>query len=162
MLIIANSAFTSTYSEDTIKVGILLPLSGPAAPIAVKSLNGYKLAVQEINKSGGIPLLDGREIKLVVADSGGNPKVCKAQAERLITKDNVVVIMRAYQSSVTYPSTQVAEKFEIPYIVPSSYLSTITERGFKYAFKVCLTSELASKRADCIFRSNGKIFWKIG
>ncbi|MBF0530425.1 MAG: ABC transporter substrate-binding protein, partial [Deltaproteobacteria bacterium] len=68
--------------------------------------------------------------------SGGDPKNGLTQAERLITNDKVVSIMGAYQSSVTYPSTQVAEKYEIPYIVPSSYKPEITERGFKYTFRI--------------------------
>jgi len=145
VLIIVCLALTSAYSQEPLKVGILLPLSGPAAPIGVNSLNGHKLAVQEINEAGGIHSLDGRKIELLVADSGGDPKVGMTQAERLITKDNVVAIMGAYQSSVTYPSTQVAEKYKIPYLVPSSYLPTITERGFKYTFRLCLNSDLASK-----------------
>ena len=86
-------------AQDTIKVGILLPLSGPAAPIGVNSLNGHKMAVEEINSAGGIPSLGGAKIELVVADSGGDPKNGLTQAERLITKDKVVSIMGAYQSS---------------------------------------------------------------
>jgi branched-chain amino acid transport system substrate-binding protein len=154
MLCVSNM---SIYAEDTIKVGILLPLSGPAAPIGVNSLNGHKLAVEEINESGGIQSLGGKKLELVVADSGGDPKVGMTQAERLITKDNVVAIMGAYQSSVTYPSTQVAEQFKIPYIVPSSYLPTITERGFEYTFRLCLTSALASREQISFLDRMGKL-----
>ena len=154
MLCVSNM---SIYAEDTIKVGILLPLSGPAAPIGVNSLNGHKLAVEEINEAGGIQSLGGKKLELVVADSGGDPKVGMTQAERLITKDNVVAIMGAYQSSVTFPSTQVAEQFKIPYIVPSSYLPTITERGFEYTFRLCLTSALASREQISFLDRMGKL-----
>ncbi|BBO87201.1 ABC transporter substrate-binding protein [Desulfosarcina ovata] len=143
-----------------INVGILLPLSGPAAPIGVNSLNGHKMAVEEINASGGIPTLDGATIKLVVADSGGDPKNGLTQAERLITQDNVVTIMGAFQSSVTYPSTQVAEKYEIPYIVPSSYKPEITERGFKYTFRLCLTTDLAGREQIEFIDRMGKLSGK--
>ena len=93
-----------SFAEETVKIGILLPLSGPAASIGVNSLNGHKLAVDEINEAGGIKSLGGAKIELIVADSGGDPKVGMTQAERLITKDKVVALMGAYQSSVTYPS----------------------------------------------------------
>lgn len=158
LMIICTAMFlTSAFAQETVKIGILLPLSGPAAPIGVNSLNGHKLAVEEINEDGGIHSLGGKILELVVADSGGDPKVGMTQAERLITKDNVVAIMGAYQSSVTYPSTQVAEQFKIPYIVPSSYLPTITERGFQYTFRVCLTSELASKEQIAFLDRMGKL-----
>lgn len=140
-----------------VKVGILLPLSGPAAPIGVNSLNGHKMAVEEINAGGGIPTLDGATIELVVADSGGDPKNGLTQAERLITQDQVVSIMGAFQSSVTYPSTQVAEKYEIPYIVPSSYKPEITERGFKYTFRLCLTTDLAGREQIQFMERMGKL-----
>jgi branched-chain amino acid transport system substrate-binding protein len=145
------------FTQETVKVGILLPLSGPAAPIGVNSLNGHQLAVEEINADGGIHALGGSKIELIVADSGGDPKVGMTQAERMITKDNVVTIMGAYQSSVTYPSTQIAEQFKVPYIVPSAYLPTITERGFEYTFRVCLTSDLASKDQIAFLDRMGKL-----
>lgn len=150
----------SVAAQDTVKVGILLPLSGPAAPIGVNSLNGHKMAVEEINAAGGIPSLGGAKIELVVADSGGDPKNGLTQAERLITKDKVVSIMGAYQSSVTYPSTQVAEKYEVPYIVPSSYKPEITERGFKYTFRVCLTTDLAGREQIAFMERMGRLTGK--
>lgn len=143
VFVLAISLFV--FAEETVKIGILLPLSGSAASIGVNSLNGHKLAIEEINEAGGITSLGNAKIELIVADSGGDPKVGMTQAERLITKDKVVAIMGAYNSSVTYPSTQVAEKYKIPYIVPSSYLPTITERGFKYTFRLCLNSDTASR-----------------
>jgi branched-chain amino acid transport system substrate-binding protein len=144
-------------AQDNVKVGILLPLSGPAAPIGVNSLNGHKMAVEEINAAGGIKALGGAKIELIVADSGGDPKNGLTQAERLITKDKVVSIMGAYQSSVTYPSTQVAEKYEVPYIVPSSYKPEITGRGFKYTFRLCLTTDLAGREQISFFDRMSKL-----
>lgn len=151
---------TAAAAQDTVKIGILLPLSGPAAPIGVNSLNGHKMAVEEINAAGGIPSLGGAKIELVVSDSGGDPKNGLTQAERLITKDNVVSIMGAYQSSVTYPSTQVAEKYEVPYIVPSSYKPEITERGFKYTFRLCLTTDLAGREQIAFMERMGRLTGK--
>ena len=90
----------------------------------------------------------------------GDPKNGLTQAERLITQDKVVAIMGAYQSSVTYPSTQVAEKYEIPYIVPSSYKPEITERGFKYTFRLCLTTDLAGREQIEFMDRMGKLTGK--
>lgn len=142
---------------EPIKVGILLPLSGSSATIGANSLKGHKLAVEEISTAGGIKSLGGRELELVVADSGGDPKQGMTQAERLITKDGVVAIMGAYNSAVTYPSTQVAERYKTLYIVPSSYKPDITKRGFKYTFRLCLTSELAAYKQISFIDRMGRL-----
>lgn len=122
---------------EEVKIGVLLPLSGPVAPIGVTNKRGHELAVEEINAAGGIKSLGGAKLKLVFADSQGDPKIGMSEAERLIKTENVSIMTGAYQSSVTYPSTQVAEKYKIPYVVPVAVKDEITERGFKYIFRLC-------------------------
>jgi len=97
---------------------------------------GHDMAVLEINEAGGIKALGGAKLELVYADSRGDPKIGMSEAERLIVQEKVIAIMGAYQSAVTYPSTEVAEKYKIPYLVSSAVKDEITERGFKYVFRL--------------------------
>jgi len=117
-------------------IGNILPLSGPVAPIGKVGREIREMAVEEINAAGGIKSMGGAKLKMIYADSRGDPKVAMTEAERLITKDKVVCITGAYQSAVTYPSTEVAERYKVPYLVPVSVRDAITERGFKYTFRV--------------------------
>ncbi len=117
-------------------IGNILPLSGPVAPIGKVGREIREMAVEEINDAGGIKSMGGAKLKMIYADSRGDPKVAMTEAERLITKDKVVCITGAYQSAVTYPSTEVAERYKVPYLVPVSVRDAITERGFKYTFRV--------------------------
>lgn len=119
-----------------IKIGILEPLSGPLAPLGQSELNGHKFAAEEINAAGGIKSLGGAQIRLVIADTRGEPQVGMAETERLITQEKVALIAGAYQSSVTYPTTDVAEKYGIPYVVPGAVMDDITDRGLKTVFRV--------------------------
>lgn len=123
-------------AADDVKVGVLLPLSGPVAPIGQNNRRGHALAIDEVNAAGGIKALGGAKLVIVDGDTQGNPKVGIQETEKLVTQ-GVAAILGAYQSNVTFPSTQVAEKAAVPYIDPVAIADSITEgRNFKYTFKV--------------------------
>jgi branched-chain amino acid transport system substrate-binding protein len=123
-------------AADDIKVGILLPLSGSVAPIGINNRRGHELAIDEINSAGGIKSLGGAKLVMVDGDTQGNPNVGIQETEKL-ARSGVVAIMGAYQSGVTFPTTQIAEKLKVPYIDPVAIADSITEgRNFKYTFKV--------------------------
>ena len=124
----------ATAAED-IKVGILLPLSGSVAPIGINNRRGHELAIDEINAAGGIKSMGGAKLVMVDGDTQGKPEIGMSEVEKLSRK-GVVVIMGAYQSGVTFPSTQIAEKLKVPFIDPVAIADSITSRGFKYTFKV--------------------------
>lgn len=133
----ATPAGEEEAKVEEVKIGVLLPLSGPVAPIGVTSQRGHELAVEEINAAGGIKSLGGAKLKLIFADSRGDAMIGMSEAERLIKNEGVSVIVGAYQSAVTFPSTQVAEQYKVPYVVPSAVKDEITQRGFKYVFRTC-------------------------
>jgi branched-chain amino acid transport system substrate-binding protein len=125
-----------SYAQQEVKVGVLIPLSGGLAVIGENLHMAHDFAVKEINEAGGIKSLKGAKIKLIYADTRGDSKIGMSEAERLILREGVVAIMGAFQSSVSYTSTEVAEKHQVPYLVPNSLMDAITERGFKYTFRV--------------------------
>jgi len=122
---------------DSIKVGEVLPLSGPAAPQGTQIRTGAEIAVEEINADGGVKSMGGAKIKLVLGDSKSTPDGGAAETERLCTVEKVSLILGAYQSGVTFPSTEVAERYKTPWIVNMAVKDEITERGFKYVFRTC-------------------------
>src|SRR5437762_217032 len=65
----------------------------------------------------GLPRLGGARIELIFADHQGNPSIGQSEALRLITQEHVVALQGAYQSSVTFAATTVAERNEIPWMV---------------------------------------------
>jgi len=129
---------TSAVAADVkqIKIGNILPLSGPSASVGLQNQWAIELATEKINKAGGIKALGGAKLVNVFTDSKGDPNVGSTAAEQLINTDKVVLISGAWNSAVTKPSTQVAERYGIPYVVPVSVNDAITERGFKYTFRI--------------------------
>lgn len=84
LLATAICASQAAHAADTVKVGLLSTLSGPAAGLGVDIRDGFQLAMRHLNgKLGGLPA------EIIVADDQQNPNTAKQAAERLIKKDKV-------------------------------------------------------------------------
>jgi branched-chain amino acid transport system substrate-binding protein len=131
-----TSAPSSLAADKVVKVGNIEPLSGPSASVGQQGKCARDLAVEEINAAGGIKSLGGAKIEMIYADSESKPEKGVAEAERLINTEKVNVLTGCWNSSVTYPTTAVAERYGIPFIVPVSVADKITEQGFKTVFRI--------------------------
>jgi branched-chain amino acid transport system substrate-binding protein len=123
-----------SYASD-VKIGFLLPLTGSLAPIGKSCMQGANFAVDEINANGGIASLGGAKLKIIKGDTEGKPEIGMAEAERMSLK-GVVAFVGSYQSAVTFATSQVAERKKIPWLTPISIADKITDRGFKYVFRL--------------------------
>jgi branched-chain amino acid transport system substrate-binding protein len=121
--------------QNEVLIGSVLPLTGPIAPIGATNRQGIEYAVDEINAAGGIKLLNGAKLRIIDGDHEGKPERAISETERLI-RQGVHVLFGAYQVASTVPSTQVAERFKVPYLVPVTAPDVVVERGFKYVFKI--------------------------
>lgn len=121
---------------DEILIGNLLPLSGSAASLGKIGQQARDMAVEEINEAGGIKSMGGAQLKMIYADSKGDSAEGVTQTEKLITEDGVQLITGCYQSGVAMASTEVAERYQIPYFVPVPSDDQITARDMKYIFRL--------------------------
>lgn len=126
----------SAAAENVVKVGNIIPLSGPSASVGQQGKQAREMAVEEINAAGGIKSLGGAKLQMIYADSESKPERGVAEAERLINTEKVNVLTGCWNSAVTYPTTAVAERYGIPFIVPVSVADKITEQGFKTVFRI--------------------------
>ncbi len=121
---------------NTVKIGNIEPMSGPSATLGKQGKAAREMAVEEINAAGGIKSLGGMKLELIYADSESKPEKGVAEAERLINTEKVHVLTGCWNSAVTYPTTAVAERYGIPFVVPVSVADKITEQGFKNVFRI--------------------------
>jgi branched-chain amino acid transport system substrate-binding protein len=135
LLVLAGMSM-SAMAETVVKIGNVEPLSGPSASVGQQGKNAREMAVEEINAAGGIKSLGGAKLELIYADSKSDPNVGVTETERLINTDKVHIVTGCWNSGVTYPATAVAERYGVPFVVPVSVRDTITERGFKYVFRI--------------------------
>jgi branched-chain amino acid transport system substrate-binding protein len=130
---------SSQQSEQatTIKIGALHPVTGDAASGGKSMRNALTFAIDLINKEGGIKSLNGAQIELVYGDTQTKPDVGVSEVERLAQKEGVLAIVGAYNSSVTKPATQAAERLGLPFLIDMAASDEITERGYKWIFRLC-------------------------
>ena len=119
-----------------VKVGFVWPLTGGSATIGQQHNDGVLMAIDEINANGGIKSLGGAKIVPVVADSETKPDVGSNQVERLITKENVSIVVGCYNSAVTFPASEVAQRYSTPFISQGGVKDEITTRGYEWVFRV--------------------------
>jgi len=140
-------ASISAHAQQEIKIGVIYPLTGPAASVGGELRSALELAADIINNGakgvsglpfssgGGLPNLKGAKIKLVFADHQSNPQTGATEAERLISQEKVVALVGSYNSAVTVTASQVAERNGIPFLNPESSSASLTQRGFKWFFR---------------------------
>lgn len=134
LLFIITAVSTSRADQSDIKIGVLLPLSGSLAGVGLTHMRGHEFAIEEINSAGGIHSLGGKKIRLIYADTRGDPILGIKETYKLI-KGGSIALVGAYQSSVVHPTTEIAEEFHIPYLVTTALSDKITKRGFRFTFR---------------------------
>jgi branched-chain amino acid transport system substrate-binding protein len=128
----------AAQAGDVVKIGAVYALTGPVAVAGQDAKRGTELAVEEINKQGGIKSLGGAKLEVVFGDSQSKPLNAVSEAERLVTEEKVSILVGANTSSETIPMTQVAEKHQVPQLVTIPQSVAITGRGFKWVWSSTL------------------------
>jgi branched-chain amino acid transport system substrate-binding protein len=129
------------------KVALIAPFSGPWARQGDLMLKGAEMAVDEINRQGGVKALGGAQVRLVVIDAGDNIEKAKNAAQRLVAQDaDLVGCTGAWLSSFTLAVTEVTERAELPCLT-LSYSDQITARGFRYIFQTSATADAQAQAA---------------
>jgi branched-chain amino acid transport system substrate-binding protein len=120
-------------AQDTIKVGIVLPLTGEQAKFGEIEKQSFDLALGEINAAGGIK---GKKLEFLIEDDTGRPDVGRSVAEKLITKDKVAMLGGGYASSTTYAVAGVAQQNRTPFLINTGSADDITEKKWDYIFRL--------------------------
>ncbi|MBM7712650.1 ABC transporter substrate-binding protein [Enterococcus xiangfangensis] len=129
----------SSSGDDakTIKIGGNFELSGATAAYGEVENDGAKLAVEQINKDGGI---DGKKIEYISKDNKSDNNEAASVAANLTTKDEVVAIVGPATSGATKATLPNLTKAKVPAVTPSGTDDAITVQKGKvqdYIFRAC-------------------------
>jgi branched-chain amino acid transport system substrate-binding protein len=118
--------YSVAQAAEPIKVGLSGPFTGGSASMGVSMRDGVKLAVAEINASGGIM---GRPIQLVERDDQGRNEVGVQIAQELINKEQVVATLGFINTGVAQAAERFYQEAEIP-VINNVATGTILSRQF--------------------------------
>ena len=126
-------------AQTPVKIGLIVPLSGPWARQGQVMRIGAEMAVEHINAQGGVAALGGAPIQLVVVDAGDSVERAKNAAQRMVADHpDMAGATGAYLSSFTLAVSEVTERASLP-LLTLSYSDLITGRGFRYIFQTSPT-----------------------
>ena len=102
-------------TDTEIVLGSIQDLSGPVASVGAPMRDGMTLAVEDINAAGGI---NGRKIRLLIEDSGYDPKKGVLAAQKLVAQDKIFAMIATLGSAVTQATQPIALDRNVPYLFP--------------------------------------------
>lgn len=139
-------------SSGPIKLGMVVPISGSSAPTGAYMKNGGQLAVDEINKAGGV--LKGRKLELTVEDEACDAQQAVASANKVVSA-GVVVSVGGYCSGATLPTLPIFQKANIPMIIPAANSQELVAQGLANVFLINGTGKQQSATALAFMKKAG-------
>ena len=127
------STATPALAKDTIKIGLMCPLTGSWAAEGKDMKQIVELLADQVNSQGG--LLDN-QVEIVIGDDGGDPRTAALAAQRLATQE-VAAVIGTYGSSVTEASQNIYAAAGIIQVANGSTAVRLTEKGLPYFFRTC-------------------------
>jgi branched-chain amino acid transport system substrate-binding protein len=154
-------------AADEVVIGAVYPLTGNGAQVGLDAKVALELAAEIVNsvhapvnmlmgKGGGLDRLGGAKIRLVFADSQGDPQKARAEAERVITQDKAVAIVGSYTSATAATISQVTERYEVPYISLDNSSPSLNQRGLKWFFRTGPHDEMFTEAMFQFFKDIGQ------
>ena len=123
-------------AKTPIKIGLVHPVSGFLAYSGGQCRVGALMAIEEINRAGGIHSMGGAHLEPILGDARSRPDVGAAEVEKM-NEAGVVAIVGAYASSIGLATTQRAAHHGIPHVVDVCVSDQIVNRGLENTFRFC-------------------------
>jgi branched-chain amino acid transport system substrate-binding protein len=137
LLLLAIACGSARAADSTVTLGVVTAQSGPLAAAGKFQLNGIQLAVDAINAAGGVAVgADKVKLALKVYDTRCNAAEGASAMERLVSVDEVPVVLGEVCSPAAAAEAPVASDFTVPLIITVPTAPDLTRAGNPYLFRV--------------------------
>lgn len=120
------------FAQDTIKIGVVGPRTGPAAATGKAFEEGIAIALDHINAKGGVL---GKKLEVIFEDTGGVPEKAASAFEKLATRDKVPIVVGESHSSSALAEIEVANRYKVPFIICEAWHDDITKKNYRWVFR---------------------------
>ena len=132
-LLAVSSCQPAGSGGDKVRIGVFMSLTGSTANFGISSVNGIKMAAEEVNAAGGI---NGKQIELLVQDDRSDASEAATIVTKFVTQDQVHAILGEVASSRSIAAAPIAQNAKIPMLTPSSTNPEVTKKG-DFIFRSC-------------------------
>jgi len=147
-IISAALAAQSGMARAEIKIGVFGPMTGDAAAYGQSERQAVDLALKQWNSKGGVL---GQKVEAVYGDDAGKPEQAVSVAQRLVTRDGVVILIGSISSPASLAASQVAKETQTAQIVVAGTAQKITTQGNEWVFRSAVPDvKLAGDLVDFI------------
>lgn len=153
--------FAPAWAQDTVKVGLNYPETGPYSVQGLDQLRAAQLAAEEINAAGGIM---GKQVQIVTRDSKSKADLSTENAKDLIDNEGVRMVFGGSSSGVAVAVSRVCQEKGVPFFGTLTYSTATTgTEGHRYTFRECYDAYMGAKAMAKYMKSNfaGKKFFYI-
>jgi branched-chain amino acid transport system substrate-binding protein len=121
--------------EETVRIGALHPTTGALAISGEQMNQAARMAVEDINETGGIESMGGARLELLSGDTQGDPATAQSEAQRLI-QEGASALVGTFQSASSTNVARIAERSQIPFVMDVTVADEILEQGYQYTFRI--------------------------
>jgi branched-chain amino acid transport system substrate-binding protein len=122
---------TGEASGEPIRIGISLPLTGDFSQPGGAAEQGYRIWADLTNEAGGVL---GRPVELVILDDASSQDTVVSDYNRLITEENVDLLLGTFSSLLNIPASAVAERNQMVYVEPAGGSPDLFDDGYEFLF----------------------------
>jgi branched-chain amino acid transport system substrate-binding protein len=119
--------------SDKVRIGVFMSTTGTTANFGISSVNGIKMAADEINAAGGI---NGKQVELLIQDDRSDASEAATIVTQFVTQDQVHAVIGEVASSRSIAAAPIAQNAKIPMLTPSSTNPEVTKKG-DFIFRSC-------------------------
>lgn len=127
------SACNTQGNDNKVRIGVFMSTTGSTANFGISSVNGIKMAADEINAAGGI---NGKQVELLVQDDRSDASEAATIVTKFVTQDMVHAVIGEVASSRSIAAAPIAQNAKIPMLTPSSTNPEVTKKG-DFIFRSC-------------------------
>jgi branched-chain amino acid transport system substrate-binding protein len=130
-VLIIGLAMMPAAQAETVKIGAILAVTGPASFLGGPEARTLEMLVEECNAAGGI---NGKKVEMIIKDSGANPEKAISFAKQLIEEEQVVVVLGPSTSGETMKIKKIFEEAQTP-LISCAAAEVIVNPVAQYVFK---------------------------
>lgn len=133
---LAAAPIAAQAQDKSIRIGVLMPISGPASYFGVQGKEGIELALEQINKQG----VNGYKLQVQYEDSACSPLQATNTVKRVLEQAKPHVVIGEECSDASLAIAPILEQAKVPMLNAGSSTVKLTESGYKYVFRIFPTA----------------------